>query len=111
MEGRWRDRRHLGEFRNLDERRPPRNAIRDQRDRLHRIYPRLTAIEIDALMIEMAEISKVVSSIAELRGETKIGRDKEIELLQARHQYPRGPGLRRATIPANNLALHEGDDR
>jgi hypothetical protein len=82
-----------------------------RRDRLHRIYPRLTAIEMDALMIEMAEISKTVWSIAELGGETKIGRDKIIELLQARHQYLRGPGLTRATFMANYLALHEGYDR
>ena len=37
-----------------------------RRDKLHRIYPRLTAVEMDALMIEMAEISKTVWSIAHM---------------------------------------------
>jgi len=82
-----------------------------RRDRLHRIYPWLTASEMDALMVEMAEISKTVWSIAELGGETKIGRDTIIELLQARHQYLRGSGLTRATFMVNTLALHEGYDR
>ena len=82
-----------------------------RRDRLHPLYPGLTAGEMDALMIEMAEISKTVWSIAVLGGETKIGRENIIELLQARHQYLKGPGLKRATFMANYLALHEGDDR
>jgi hypothetical protein len=82
-----------------------------RRDRLPRIHPRLTASEMDALMMEMSEISKTVWSIAELGGETKIGRDKIIELLQARHQYLKGPGLTRATFMVNYLALHEGHDR
>lgn len=82
-----------------------------RRERLHRMYPRLTAIEMDTLMIEMAAVSKTVWSIAELGGEIKIGKDKIIELLQARHEYLRGPGLTRATFMANYLALHEGYDR
>jgi hypothetical protein len=75
------------------------------------MYPRLIVSEMDALMIEMAETSKTVWSIAELGGETKIGRDKIIELLQARHQYLKGSGLTRATFMVNYLALHEGYDR
>lgn len=39
-------------------------------------YFQLTASEMDALMVEMAEIPKTVWSIAELSGEAKIGMDK-----------------------------------
>jgi hypothetical protein len=39
-------------------------------------YFQLTASEMNALMVEMAEISKTVWSIAELSGEAKIGMDK-----------------------------------
>jgi hypothetical protein len=82
-----------------------------RRDRLHQQYPRLTEGEMDKLVSEMKEISKTVWSIAELGGEEKIGKDKIIALLQARHPYLKAGGLTRATFMVNYLAMHEGYNR
>jgi hypothetical protein len=82
-----------------------------QRDRLHQKYPHLTEGEMDTLVNEMMEISRTVWSIAELGGEAKIGKDKIIALLQARHPYLKAGGLTRATFMVNYLAMHEGYDR
>ena len=82
-----------------------------RRDRLHQQYPRLTEGEVDTLVNEMKEISKTVWSIAELGGEAKIGKDKIVALLRARHAYLKAGGLTRATFMVNYLATHEGYDR
>jgi hypothetical protein len=82
-----------------------------RRDRLHERYPRLSDGELNSVMEELETVAKTVWSIAELGGEAKIGKDKIVELLQMRHPYLKGPGLRRATFMVNYLALHEGYDR
>ena len=80
----------------------------DRRIRLKEEFPELLPNDIDAILTSMQEVSATVWSIAEQGGETVIGKDKIVQLLQARHPFLREKGLQLAVLLVNYYAWHEG---
>jgi hypothetical protein len=56
-----------------------------RRERLTQTFPRLSDKELKGRMAAMAEISKAVSSIAELGGEKKLRKAIEAKMIQESH--------------------------
>jgi hypothetical protein len=90
----------------FDEWGPDRRIPR--KERLSRTYPKLTSNQIEALLGQLAEVHGTVWNIAKSGAEPKLGRDRVIELLQTRHPFLRGAGLKHAIFLANYYAWHEG---
>ena len=79
--------------------------------RLQEEFKELSSQEIESLMKCMSDVSKTVSSIAEMGGEAKLGRAKMTKLLQKKHPFLKSKGLVHALTLANYYAWHEGYDQ
>ena len=76
--------------------------------RLKDKYPALSPCDIDSILKTMQEVSATVWNIAEQGGATVIGKEKVVQLLQARHAFLREKGLEQAVFLVNYYAWHEG---
>jgi hypothetical protein len=83
----------------------------DRAERLKQEFPALGDGEIKSLLREMKDVSATVWKIAEMGGESKIGKHKIVELLQESHPFLKSKGLTYAFTLVNYYAWHEGYDK
>ncbi len=83
----------------------------DRGARLKNVFPELSPDEIMVVLRHMDEVTQTVWKLAEQGGETKLGRQKVLDLLQQAHPFLREKGLDCALARVNYYAWHEGYDR
>lgn len=88
----------------------PKRRI-ERAERLKQEFPSLTDLDIVSILKEMKDVSATVWKIAELGGESKMGRNEIVKLLQEKHPFLRSKGLTQAVFLVNYYAWHEGYDR
>jgi hypothetical protein len=88
----------------------PKRVI-DRAQRIHEEFPSLSEVEIGTTIDQMKAVSKTVWEMSEMGGETRIGRQNVIKLLQKKHPFLQDQGLTHAVFLVNYYAWHEGYDR
>jgi hypothetical protein len=84
------------------------NKRTPRKERIAQTFPELADEEIESVLQRLDEVSKTVWAVAELGAESKLGKQKVLELLQVQHPFLRDQGLQRAFFLANYYAWQEG---